>query len=698
MRHIISSIVLLVLCPAIADAEGSVGAEVIVVTASRPPLEAQAPSIGSKTGTDPHDVPAAIVVIPDAILRAQDVRSLDGALANASGVAPLFNGGYGLADNYIIRGLPMRFLRDGLPDGPSQVGYRHTLADVASIEVLKGPGSALYGRAEAGGSVNLTTRRPSAQPAIEASASVEPYDSVALALDMTGPLASAAAARFIGSYDRSAGFRGLGHRFVDLLPTVTVELGPHRMMFDYDHREQRTVSDNYGIPFTTDRALSTVPAAARFYSPFNETDQTIDRFTIADVFRARADLTLRAALVYDRRSLDIVRNAGASVVNAAGVESGRGGRTQTDTNEYWTAQGEAVWTPHTGALGHTILLGTEYSGSASSAVRRTYTLPNTAIVGGMTLVTDTSAALGNSIPAFDRRIVSDTLSIYAQDQIDIGKLVKVRAGARYDDVKLSDIGTVSGKPQRVMGTSGLWSWQAGVAVQPSHAVSLYGGYAQGSFVSIQTESTALSPVPERSNQIELGLKTTWFGGKLNANAAVFETRRSDFFVTLVAGGDPVQVGAQKVRGAELDIVGTPVRGLSIIGNAAYLDARNLSNALASITGLVSNVSTLAKRLASTPETSGALWGQYEVQRGPLTGVTWGAAVTYKGAVFADALELLRVPAYTVMRAAVGYTHGPIRAQLTVNNLGNVRYFTTPTGTGALPGSPRALSVTIRTRF
>ena len=84
----------------------------------------------------------------------------------------MFGGGYGLSDSYLIRGLPMRFLRDGLPDGPTFVGYRRTLADVASIEVLKGPGSALYGRAEAGGSVNITTLKPADALSARAEASV----------------------------------------------------------------------------------------------------------------------------------------------------------------------------------------------------------------------------------------------------------------------------------------------------------------------------------------------------------------------------------------------------------------------------------------------------------------------------------------------------------------------------------------------
>jgi len=115
------------LAAAIADD----GGEPIVVSGQREREVADA----SKTGTPLRDLPVAVSVVPAKLLEDQDVRGLDAALTNASAVAPQFGGGYGFADNYVIRGLPMRFLRDGLPDGATFNGYKRTLADVAAIEV-----------------------------------------------------------------------------------------------------------------------------------------------------------------------------------------------------------------------------------------------------------------------------------------------------------------------------------------------------------------------------------------------------------------------------------------------------------------------------------------------------------------------------------------------------------------------------------
>ncbi|HTI31225.1 MAG TPA: TonB-dependent siderophore receptor [Sphingomonas sp.] len=674
----------------------------IVVTGTR-----DAETTGSKTDTPLRDVPAAIAVVTAEVLQAQDVRGLDAALTNASAVSPAFGGGYGLADNYVIRGLPMRFLRDGLPDGNSFNGYRRTLADVAQIEVLKGPGSALYGRAEAGGSVNITTKAPETAFSVYSLASYGRFDSVTLTGDITAPLADGAAARLIGNYERSDGFRGLARRYVDVLPTVTTQLGDHALTFDYDHRDQRLVIDNFGIPFVAaTRTFAPVDRSARFYSPFNRSDQEINRFTIADKFEATTDLTLRAAGVYETRDIDFYRNAGGNALNAANVMTGRNGRRQVDKAAYITGQLEAVWTPSTAGIDHTILLGSEYSVIDIDTIRRSYNLPDVAVVNGQPVVLDTFAATSATTFNFARHIRSETLSVYGQEQLALGDHFKIRGGIRYDDVKLVDEGIFTATPARIAGSNGLVSWQAGAVYQPSTALSFYAGYARGKFIAVNTEAANLSsnfarrasPLPENSSQVEAGFKAEPIAGKLQINGAVFSTKRDNFFVTLVTGADPVQQGRQRSRGAELDVAATPLDGLSVSGNLAYVDAVNRSSALVTVTGIAVNQPSYGKRLAATPKWSGNIWANYEFKSGALEGVSLGAGATFKSSAFADALELLRVPGYTVLRAAAGYRFGPVQAQVTVANLTDKTYYTVPTFSGALPGEPRSVQLTLRTQF
>ena len=676
--------------------------EEIVVTGEQNQFELYVPTetrTGAKTDVPLQDIPAAVVVIPEALLSDQAVVSMNDALANASSVAPKFGGGYGLADNFVIRGLDMRFLRDGAPDGPSFMGYRRTLADVQSIDVLKGPGSALYGRGEPGGSVNIATKPPLEDLSAEAELNAGRFDFWDVTGDVSGTVTGELSGRLIGHYDKSDGFRGLERSMFEALPTLSWELGEmHRLTVDYDYRDGRVVVDNYGIPFTTSRELADVDTGSRFYSPFNEVEQTIHRISLRDEAQLGGTLALRAELIYDRRDIQVTRNAGGSTVDAAGVMSGRNGRTQSDDADYWTAQLESVWTPTTGPIEHTLLGGVEYARTDVDTLRRNYALPSITIVGGHAEATETEAVLASSTLGFDREISSDVWSLYAQEQMDFADVVKLRAGVRFDSVDLRDQGLGASAPINVRNEEGLVSWQVGAVYEPIDWMSLYAGYARGKFVSIQTESTSLTGVPESSNQIEIGAKSVLLDGRLTANLALFETERDHYFVTLVSGGSPVPEGKMRSRGVELDLIGAPLDGLTLAANFAYVDAVNRSASLVSVSGIATNQSAQGMRLASTPETSASLWAAYTLQSGPLEGFGFGAGVTYKSSSYVDALELLEVPDYTILRLALSYRSDRFDVQLTVNNVTDETYYTVPTFVGALPGDPRNVQVTLRTRF
>ena len=71
----------------------------------------------------------------------------------------------GLWESFAIRGLvgdesiPSGFLINGYSSGRSFSGTRDT-SNIEYVEVMKGPGSALYGRSEPGGTINIITKKP----------------------------------------------------------------------------------------------------------------------------------------------------------------------------------------------------------------------------------------------------------------------------------------------------------------------------------------------------------------------------------------------------------------------------------------------------------------------------------------------------------------------------------------------------------
>ncbi|MEH2408395.1 TonB-dependent receptor plug domain-containing protein [Nostoc sp.] len=155
------------------------------------------PNATTATGTDTplQNIPQAIQVIPQQVLKDQQVTNLDEAVRNVSGVvADSFEGrGY----RFNIRGFAgAPVLRDGFrPFGLSgnQDSQGQSFAEIANInciEVLKEPASILFGQIEPGGAVNVITKKPLEQPFYETEFQVGSGGLVRPQIDVSGPLTS----------------------------------------------------------------------------------------------------------------------------------------------------------------------------------------------------------------------------------------------------------------------------------------------------------------------------------------------------------------------------------------------------------------------------------------------------------------------------------------------------------------------------
>ena len=614
---------------------------------------------------------------------------------------PVQGGGYGFANNYTIRGLPMRFLRDGLPDGTSQNGYWRTMYDIERIEVLKGPGSALYGSGQPGGTVNVVTKQPRARFGTEAGALAGSFGTWGAYADTYGAIGTNLAARLIADVERSDGFRGLGRDIKEISPAFSWAVADDKTLtLDFDHREIKVKPDNYGVLFNSKGQIGTAPRDARFYSPMSDTDQKINRATLSHEWRINSDLTMRTALLNDSRDLHLTRNAGTNGGNAAGVVTGRQIRDQDDDTRFTMLQNEFVWKANTGAVKHTVLGGVEYNSTSADTVRNTFNLPNIANVAAP-VVTETTLAGLPFVPAssYNRNISSHTWGVYLQDQVDLTEQVKVHAGLRNDRVSANDTGTVGSVVRTIKVDDSIRSGSLGAVWQPTRDVSLYAGYSSGGFVNLSTESNAINVKPETASQKEIGMKANFLDGRYSANVAVFDNRRDDYYITLPGATEATPDGKDKTQGIELDFSARPMAGLSLLANLVVQDAETLSRSVASNAILgVTNRSIYGARPSGVAKQSARLWGTYEFQDAALRGWGVGLGATYKGDSYADSLNLYNVPGYTIYDAAVFYKTKKWDATLNVRNLTDRVYYLNPTGAGAIPGEPRSAMLTVRMRF
>jgi vitamin B12 transporter len=156
--------VVAVACSVVAATAAAQSSETIVITGSREPMAV------SRLAAD-------VVVIDGDTLRASGAASLADVLREQAGVQLSRNGGPGAATSVMIRGASGSqtvVLVDGVRIGsatladPSIVAL--PLAHIERVEVLRVPGSSLYGADAVGGVVNIVTRRADAGVRFDASA------------------------------------------------------------------------------------------------------------------------------------------------------------------------------------------------------------------------------------------------------------------------------------------------------------------------------------------------------------------------------------------------------------------------------------------------------------------------------------------------------------------------------------------------
>ncbi|NOU45310.1 MAG: TonB-dependent receptor plug domain-containing protein [Methyloglobulus sp.] len=147
---------------------------------------------GTKTNTPIMETPLNVQVISKQVLKDRQVISLDQALKNVSGVTSSFNSSSatytgGLNQTFALRGFESRTIfRNGfrLQDATNN----REMANIESVEVLKGPAAILYGQIEPGGMVNVTAKQPLATPYYGFNQQFGSYDLYRTTFDATGPL------------------------------------------------------------------------------------------------------------------------------------------------------------------------------------------------------------------------------------------------------------------------------------------------------------------------------------------------------------------------------------------------------------------------------------------------------------------------------------------------------------------------------
>lgn len=642
-----------------------------------------------KTNAALKDTPQSISVISRTQLDDQSAQSLADAVKYTPGVN--FTQGEGNRDQVVIRGNVSTgdFYVDGLRD---DVQYYRDLYNIDRVEVLRGANGLAFGRGGNGGVINRVQKEAGWSPVRELTVSGGSYGHMRGALDIGGGLSERVAGRVNVVSEQSDSFRdGVELRRNGISPTLTIQAtDATKIVLGAEYFNDLRVTDRgipsqNGKPFKTDESTFFGNAAQ---SPTETTVKALNA-SVEHRFANGVLLTNKTRFADYDKYYQNVYAADAVGKQVAGLVKIKGYRNDTQRTNLFN-QTDVQFNFVTGSIKHELVTGVELARQDSDDFRIDATFASNTSCGGVAAATDSTCVSATSPLAFadftgarsrDRNTVTDTFSIYAQDQIALNEQWDVIVGVRRDRFK-TDYTDNRNAANNATATDTELSPRAALIYKPRKDLSLYASYSQTFQPQAGDQLTSLVPGktnldPEESLNKEIGVK--WdVRPDLSLSAAVYRLERKNVAEEVPPAGSGIYrlIDGQTVKGVELGFNGRLTQKWQVVGGYAFAD---------------SEIDAGGKETAMTPRHTFSLWNRYDVND------TYGAAlgVVSRSEMFASSGNAVVLPGYARVDAAL-YMQATkdLRLQLNVENLFNTDYtLNAHNDNNISPGSPTNARVT-----
>ncbi|MFK8031624.1 MAG: TonB-dependent siderophore receptor [Gammaproteobacteria bacterium] len=554
---------------------------------------------------DTQEVPGVIQRVDAELLREVGALNLNEALDLSATVSRQNNFG-GLWNSFSVRGfsgdinLPSGFLVNGFNAGRGFGGPRD-IVGIESVEILKGPRSALFGRGEPGGTVNLTTKRPQFESGGNTRLTLGSWQQVRLEGDVQTVLGDEEqfGVRLVGFYEDAESFRDtVETKRVGFYPSLAWTISEDtKLTYELELTQQEIPFDR-GVAFSDEFGFT--PRETFAGEPG---DGPIETDVLGHQIEVQHNLSDNWSLLAGFGFRDTTFEGNASETNFGGRQTyffdgqtlSRFFRYRDFESEYTVLRAEIAGQFETGALRHRLLFGADYDRFENSLFIQRFRpgfIPAGTDINTLDPAEYLFLDVNNPVygqfpqpvpgPNTDRQEDLDGFGIYIQDQIDVTDQFQVRLGLRYDDftqdltnLRADPVATVTSSDTRV-------SPQVGAVYLVNDGLSFYGSYGEGFRQQTGSDFQGNQFDPNLTESTEIGLKANLDHYFNNVSGAVtltfFQVDQSNILVNddrpeaVAAGFFSRSAGEARSRGVELDANFETENGLNVWFSYAFTDA------------------------------------------------------------------------------------------------------------------------------
>lgn len=685
---------------------------------------AQLPTISMVAASDKHmvnvgksaqnlkEVPQSVTVISRERMDQQGLKTLDDVMLQTTGVT---REQLWLNNNYSSRGLKIENIRyDG--GGTSSVQDRNNNADMAqyeSVALLRGA-DGLFGAGEAGGVINLTSKRPKAETEINSTLSIGSWNNYRAEIDGTGALNTEQTiqGRAVAVLqDQDFFYKPTHNRREMLYGALNFERSPQTTLFTgASYQKDKTDAFNASLPRWQDGADLNLPRSTTMGAPWGWME------------RENISLFANVQHIFNddwKTQFNVRHNIGDDGINTAEMEGAV--NYETLESQWWRNQSKTDFKETTVDLNlqgsfnlfdqkHDVILGIDHSNSTKDFKENWTYYGN-----GNTF--EHVAPPEWDYPPTDWETMNQTTNkktgLYGSLRFRPIENLALIAGGRYilkDDNNVHNFKALTGtNPDTKTLQDKLFIPYFGIVYDVTDRTTLYASSAeiyksQANLMDVNNQP--LDPIT--GTNYEIGIKSTLFNDQLNASFALYQVKKEGEGNRISGSRSSpccyIDSGLYESKGFDLEVNGNITPEWDISVGYTYNDNENKNNT--------------SKPLNSyTPKHLLKVWTNYKLDQF-VEGLEVGGGVTAQSKNYKDgwvqaynpltgkydgAWNEMQVvqPKYSLWSLRAAYAINPnLNLALNLNNIFDKRYYSTigEPGYGSFYGEPRSFLLTLKAKY